>query len=78
MPKITNIDWNTQITRYGTVLLGAFQSFAAAVTLQNGNMVVNPGFVWLFTATITMTTGSMFLMWLGEQITERGRTATWW
>jgi len=62
----------TQLTRYGTVLLGAFQSFAAAVTLQNGNMVVNPGFVWLFTATITMTTGTMFLMWLGEQITERG------
>jgi len=62
----------TQLTRYGTVVLGAFQSFAAAVTLQNGNMVLNPGFVWLFTATITMTTGTMFLMWLGEQITERG------
>src|SRR5881392_53945 len=41
----------TQLTRYGTVILGAFQSFAAAVTLQNGNMVLNPGFVWLFTAT---------------------------
>jgi preprotein translocase subunit SecY len=62
----------TQLTRYATVVLGAFQSFAAAVTLQNGNMVLNPGFVWLFTATITMTTGTMFLMWLGEQITERG------
>jgi preprotein translocase subunit SecY len=62
----------TQLTRYWTLVLGAFQSFAAAVTLQNGNMVVNPGFVWLFTATITMTTGTMFLMWLGEQITERG------
>ncbi|MET0291076.1 MAG: preprotein translocase subunit SecY [Steroidobacteraceae bacterium] len=62
----------TQMTRYGTVVLGAFQSFAAAVTLQNGGMTLNPGFVWLFTATLTMTTGTMFLMWLGEQITERG------
>jgi preprotein translocase subunit SecY len=62
----------TQMTRYGTVILGAFQSFAAAVTLQNGGMTLNPGFVWLFTATLTMTTGTMFLMWLGEQITERG------
>ncbi len=35
-------------------------------------MVISPGFQWLFTATVTMTTGTMFLMWLGEQITERG------
>ena len=62
----------TQLTRYFTLLLGAFQSFAAAVTLQNNGMVLSPGFTWLFTATITMTTGTMFLMWLGEQITERG------
>jgi preprotein translocase subunit SecY len=62
----------TQLTRYGTVILGAFQSFAAAVSLQNGGLVVAPGFMWLLTATITMTTGTMFLMWLGEQITERG------
>jgi preprotein translocase subunit SecY len=62
----------TQLTRYFTVVLGAFQSFAAAVTLQNSGMVLSPGFTWLFTATITMTTGTMFLMWLGEQITERG------
>jgi preprotein translocase subunit SecY len=62
----------TQLTRYGTVILGAFQSFAAAVSLQNGGMVVAPGFMWLLTATVTMTTGTMFLMWLGEQITERG------
>jgi preprotein translocase subunit SecY len=62
----------TQLTRYGTVILGAFQSFAAAVSLQNGGMVVAPGFIWLLTATVTMTTGTMFLMWLGEQITERG------
>jgi len=63
----------TQLTRYGTVVLGAFQSFAAAVTLQNGGMVLTPGlFSWLLPATITMTTGTLFLMWLGEQITERG------
>ncbi|MBX5463545.1 MAG: preprotein translocase subunit SecY [Steroidobacteraceae bacterium] len=62
----------TEYTRYLTVVLGAFQSFAAAVALQNGGLVLSPGFQWLFTATITMTTGTMFLMWLGEQITERG------
>ena len=63
----------TQLTRYGTVILGLFQSFAAAVTLQNGGMVLTPGlFNWLIPATITMTTGTLFLMWLGEQITERG------
>ncbi|HEU4627833.1 MAG TPA: preprotein translocase subunit SecY [Steroidobacteraceae bacterium] len=62
----------TEYTRYLTVVLGAFQSFAAAVALQNGGLVLAPGFQWLFTATITMTTGTMFLMWLGEQITERG------
>ncbi len=63
----------TQLTRYGTVILGLFQSFAAAVTLQSGGMVVSPGlFSWLLPATITMTTGTLFLMWLGEQITERG------
>lgn len=62
----------TQITRYGTLGLGIVQSLAAAVALQNGGMVLNPGWQFLFTATITMTTGTMFLMWLGEQITERG------
>jgi preprotein translocase subunit SecY len=62
----------TQLTRYFTLVLGGFQSFAAAVTLQNNGMVLSPGFTWLFTATIVMTTGTMFLMWLGEQITERG------
>jgi len=63
----------TQLTRYGTVVLGIFQSFAAAATLETNNMVLTPGFFqWLFPATVTMTTGTMFLMWLGEQITERG------
>jgi preprotein translocase subunit SecY len=63
----------TQLTRYGTVVLGVFQSFAAAMTMQSNGMVLTPGFfTWVFPATITMTTGTMFLMWLGEQITERG------
>jgi len=63
----------SQITRYGTLGLGVIQSFAAAMALQNGGMAWGGGgFQFLFTATVTMTTGTMFLMWLGEQITERG------
>ena len=62
----------TQLTRYFTVALAVFQSFGAAVALQNGGMTLTTGFQWLFNATITMTTGTIFLMWLGEQITERG------
>jgi preprotein translocase subunit SecY len=63
----------TQLTRYGTVVLGVFQSFAAAATMGSQGMVLTPGFfTWVFPATVTMTTGTMFLMWLGEQITERG------
>ena len=62
----------TQITRYFTVVLAVFQSLGAAVALQNGGMVNNPGWAFLFIATVTMTTGTMFLMWLGEQVTERG------
>jgi preprotein translocase subunit SecY len=62
----------TQITRYGTLGLGIFQSLGAAIALQNGGMVNVAGWPFLFTATVTMTTGTMFLMWLGEQVTERG------
>jgi preprotein translocase subunit SecY len=62
----------TEITRYGTLGLALFQSFVTASGLQQQHMVVTPGFQFLFVATITMTTGAMFLMWLGEQITERG------
>ena len=62
----------TDLTRYGAVVLALFQSFAAAIALQNNHMVLVGGFQWLVTATLTMTTGTMFLMWLGEQITERG------
>ena len=60
-------------TRYGTVVLAAFQSVAAASWLQQqAGVVVNPGPAFLITACITLVTGTMFLMWLGEQITERG------
>jgi preprotein translocase subunit SecY len=63
----------TQYTRYGTVALSAFQSVAAASWLQSQpGVVVNPGPAFLVTACITLVTGTMFLMWLGEQITERG------
>ncbi len=62
----------TQITRYFTVILAVFQSLGAAVALQNGGMVMTGGWSFLFIATVTMTTGTMFLMWLGEQVTERG------
>src|ERR1700687_5837623 len=62
----------TQYTRYGTVALALVQSFAAAGALDKGGMTLVTGWAVLFTATITMTTGTMFLMWLGEQITERG------
>ncbi len=60
-------------TRWGTVLLASFQSVAAASWLQSQpDLVVNPGPSFLITACITLVTGTMFLMWLGEQITERG------
>ena len=62
----------TQITRYGTVLLAGFQSIGASVALQNQGVVVNPGFNFVFTACVSLVTGTMFLMWLGEEITERG------
>ena len=66
----------TQWTRYVTVLLGAIQSFGIALTLQKGyfgeQVVLNPGPMFIFTTVITLTTGTAFIMWLGEQITERG------
>jgi preprotein translocase subunit SecY len=62
----------TEITRYGTLGLALFQSFTSASLLQAQGMVIAPGPQFLFTAVVTMTTGAMFLMWLGEQITERG------
>ncbi|MEJ2603652.1 MAG: preprotein translocase subunit SecY [Gammaproteobacteria bacterium] len=63
----------TQYTRYGTVGLALFQSVTAAYAIQNQpNLVINPGPGFIFTAAITLVTGTVFLMWLGEQITERG------
>ena len=62
----------TDYTRYGTVALAIFQSFAAAGALVKGGMTLVGGWQFMFTATVTMTTGTVFLMWLGEQITERG------
>ena len=67
----------TQFTRYLTVMLSAFQSFGIAITLQRSQIqgtsyVVNPGPLFLFTTVLTLTTGSVLVMWLGEQITQRG------
>jgi preprotein translocase subunit SecY len=63
----------TQYTRYGTAGLALFQSLGIAVALESQrNLVIDPGLVFRITAMVTLTTGTMFLMWLGEQITERG------
>ncbi|WP_211242768.1 preprotein translocase subunit SecY [Sinimarinibacterium sp. CAU 1509] len=62
----------TKYTRYGTLALAIFQSAGAALALQKSGVAINPGFAFVFTATVSLVTGTMFLMWLGEQITERG------
>ena len=63
----------TQYTRYGTFGLALFQSLGIAIALESQRgLVVDPGLMFRFTAVVTLTTGTMFLMWLGEQITERG------
>jgi len=61
-----------QYTRYGTIVLATFQAIAASAALQNQGLVINPGPNFVFTASVTLVTGTVFLMWLGEQITERG------
>jgi preprotein translocase subunit SecY len=62
-----------QYTRYGTVLLAALQSYGIAIGLQGAtNIVEHPGLFFVITTMITLTGGTMFLMWLGEQITARG------
>jgi len=62
-----------QYTRYLTVLLAAFQSYGIAVGLEGaGNVVSDPGLFFRLSTAITLTGGTMFLMWLGEQITSRG------
>jgi preprotein translocase subunit SecY len=63
----------TQYTRYGTLFLAMFQSFGIAVALESQrNLVLDPGMMFRLTTVVTLVTGTMFLMWLGEQITERG------
>jgi len=62
----------TQWTRYMTVILAALQSIGIAFMLQRGGMVLNPGVGFLMMTVLTLTTGTAFIMWLGEQITERG------
>ena len=68
----------TQYTRIGTILLAVFQSYGVAYALQSQgggtgmDIVMAPGPGFLFTAVISLTAGTMFLMWLGEQVTERG------
>ena len=62
----------TQYTRYGTVVLAAVQGASAAIAFQNQGVVIAPGPQFVFVATVTLVAGTMFLMWLGEQITERG------
>lgn len=63
----------TQYTRYGTLALGIFQGLGIAVALESQpGLVLEPGWVFRFTAVITLVTGTMFLMWLGEQMTEHG------
>ena len=63
----------TQYTRYGTLLLAVFQSLGIALALEGSpGLVVDPGFGFRMTAVVSLVAGTMFLMWLGEQITERG------
>ncbi len=67
----------TQYTRYFTVALATFQSIGVALSLQSqsfadGSIAINPGPAFVFTTAVSLVTGTMFLMWLGEQITERG------
>ncbi len=62
----------TQITRYGTIVIGIFNAIGIAIFLQSMEVVYNPGVMFMLTTVITMVTGTMVIMWLGEQITEKG------
>jgi preprotein translocase subunit SecY len=63
----------SQYTRYGTLVLALIQAFGISVMLQSQkDLVLNPGLMFQLTTMVTLVTGTMFLMWLGEQITERG------
>lgn len=63
----------TQYTRYGTVALALVQSYGISIALQSqAGLVIEPGIFFVITTVTTLVTGTVFLMWLGEQITERG------
>lgn len=63
----------TQYTRYATLVLATFQALGIAIALEaQAGLVIDPGFAFRMNSVITLVTGTMFLMWLGEQITERG------
>jgi preprotein translocase subunit SecY len=63
----------TQYTRYGTVALAVFQAISIAIALESQpGLVLDPGFMFRLVCVVSLVTGTMFLMWLGEQITERG------
>lgn len=61
-----------QYTRYGTVILGTLQAYGIAVGLEASNVVADPGWFFRISTVLTLVGGTMFLMWLGEQITARG------
>ncbi len=61
-----------QYTRYGTVFLATFQAYALAASLEAGDLATDPGWFFRIGCMITLVGGTMFLMWLGEQITQRG------
>nr|WP_069472269.1 preprotein translocase subunit SecY [Candidatus Marithrix sp. Canyon 246] len=62
----------TQYTRYGTLVLALFQATGVAIALESQNVVIESGMAFKVTAVMTLVTGTLFLMWLGEQVTERG------
>ena len=63
----------TQYTRYGTLVLALFQALGIAIALESqAGLVIDPGLTFRLVSAVTLVTGTMFLMWLGEQITERG------
>ena len=61
-----------QYTRYGTVFLASFQAYGLAISLESGGLALDPGWFFRISCLVTLVGGTMFLMWLGEQITARG------
>ena len=61
-----------QYTRYGTVFLATFQAYGLAISLESGDLALDPGWFFRISCVITLVGGTLFLMWLGEQITARG------